>query len=148
MPRKARSTKPMVTTIPITKARINLGALVRRVHLNKEYFVIEKDGIPIAGLMDIDEFEDYLELQDPKVSGPHRQRPSGVSCWQKPSRRRTPSRTPNPKDRESHTASATMTSPFSVRTIPQFDRLFRRLERQHPDFPDIYWECLRSTSSH
>jgi hypothetical protein len=34
----------------------------------KEYIILEKDGIPIAGLMDIDEFEDYLELQDPKVS--------------------------------------------------------------------------------
>ena len=33
----------------------------------KEYFILEKDGIPIAGLMDIDEFEDYLELRDPKV---------------------------------------------------------------------------------
>jgi PHD/YefM family antitoxin component YafN of YafNO toxin-antitoxin module len=66
MARKA-SSKPMVTNIPITKARINLGALVKRVHLNKEYVILEKDGIPIAGLMDIDEFEDYLELQDPKV---------------------------------------------------------------------------------
>src|SRR5919197_1970713 len=66
MARKANS-KPMVTTIPITKARINLGALVKRVHLNKEYIILEKDGIPIAGMMDINEFEDYLELQDPKV---------------------------------------------------------------------------------
>ena len=57
----------MVTTIPITKARTNLGALVKRVHLNKEYFILEKDGIPVAGIMNIDEFEDYLELQDPKV---------------------------------------------------------------------------------
>jgi hypothetical protein len=32
--------------------------------LNKEYIIIEKDGIPIAGLMDIDEFEDYPEQQD------------------------------------------------------------------------------------
>src|SRR5216684_9094157 len=58
---------PMVKTIPITKARINLGALVKRVHLNKEYFILEKDGIPVAGLMDADELEDYLELKDPKV---------------------------------------------------------------------------------
>ena len=58
---------PLVRTIPLTKARINLGALVKRVHLNKEYFILEKDGIPIAGIMDIDEFEDYLELQNPKV---------------------------------------------------------------------------------
>jgi PHD/YefM family antitoxin component YafN of YafNO toxin-antitoxin module len=57
----------MVSTIPITKARINLGALAKRVHLNKEYFILEKDGIPIAGIMDADELEDYLELQDPQA---------------------------------------------------------------------------------
>jgi PHD/YefM family antitoxin component YafN of YafNO toxin-antitoxin module len=57
----------MVNTIPITKARYNLGALAKRVHLNKEYFILEKDGIPIIGIMDADELEDYLELQDPKA---------------------------------------------------------------------------------
>lgn len=58
----------MVQTIPITKARINLGALAKRAHLNGEYFILEKDGIPIAGLMSSDELEDYLELRDPKVN--------------------------------------------------------------------------------
>src|ERR1700674_4205605 len=57
----------MVHRLPITKARINLGQVVRRVHLNKEYVILEKDGIPIAGLMDADELEDYLELRDPKM---------------------------------------------------------------------------------
>lgn len=57
----------MVQRLPITQARINLGALVKRVHLNKEYVILEKDGIPIVGVMDIHEFEDYLELRDPKV---------------------------------------------------------------------------------
>jgi hypothetical protein len=57
----------MVNTMPMTKARTNLGALAKRVHLNKEYFILEKDGIPIIGIMDADELEDYLELQDPKV---------------------------------------------------------------------------------
>jgi hypothetical protein len=57
----------VVQRLPLTKARINLGAVVKRVHLNKEYFILEKDGIPVAGLMAIDEFEDYLELQDPEV---------------------------------------------------------------------------------
>jgi hypothetical protein len=46
---------------------VNLGAVVKRVRLNKEYFILEKDGIPVAGLMDIDEFEDYLDLRDPKI---------------------------------------------------------------------------------
>ena len=63
-----RITQPiMINRIPITKARINLGAVVKRVHLNGEYFILEKDGIPIAGIMGADELEDYLELRDPKV---------------------------------------------------------------------------------
>lgn len=61
----ANSTKTLVHRLPLTKARINLGSIIRRVHLNKEYVILEKDGIPVAGLMDIDELEDYLELQDP-----------------------------------------------------------------------------------
>ena len=64
---KAKASVPMVRRLPITKARINLGAVVKRVHLDKEYVVLEKDGIPIVGVMDIDEFEDYLELKDPKA---------------------------------------------------------------------------------
>lgn len=69
MARKAAQPKslPVVHRLPITQARIHLGAVVKRARLNKEYFILEKDGIPVAGLMDIDEFEDYLELQDPKV---------------------------------------------------------------------------------
>ena len=57
----------MVHHLPITKARINLGQIVRRVVRNKEYFILEKDGIPVAGIMGADELEDYLELRDPKV---------------------------------------------------------------------------------
>jgi prevent-host-death family protein len=59
--------KSMVHRIPITKARINLGQVVRRVVRNKEYFILEKDGIPVAGIMGADELEDYLELRDPMV---------------------------------------------------------------------------------
>lgn len=58
----------MVNRIAITKARINLGDVVKRAHLNGEYFILEKDGIPIAGIMDAGELEDYLELRDPKVN--------------------------------------------------------------------------------
>ena len=58
---------PAVRTIPMTKARNNLGDLVKRVHDNKEYLILEKDGVPVVGIMDIDEFEDYLELNDPKA---------------------------------------------------------------------------------
>lgn len=59
--------KRMVKHLPLTKARHHLGEVIKRIRINKDYFVLEKDGIPVAGLMDIDEFEDYLELQDPKL---------------------------------------------------------------------------------
>lgn len=39
--------------------------MVRRVHLNREYFILEKGGIPVAGIMNADEMEDYLDLRDP-----------------------------------------------------------------------------------
>lgn len=60
-------TKTVVHRLPITKARVNLGQVVRRAHVNKEYFILEKDGIPIAGILDAEELEDYLELRNPGV---------------------------------------------------------------------------------
>ena len=60
-------TTSMVHRIPLTKARVNLGQIARRAHLNKECFILEKNGIPIAGIVDIDDLEDWLELQDPEM---------------------------------------------------------------------------------
>src|ERR1035437_3781464 len=58
----------IVNRLPITIGRINLGQLAKRAHLHNEYFILEKDGIPVIGIMDADEMEDYLELRDPKVN--------------------------------------------------------------------------------
>ncbi len=63
------SAPPVVERLPLTQARIHLGSIVKRAHLEKACFILEKDGIPVAALMDVDEFEDYLELQDPTVRG-------------------------------------------------------------------------------
>ena len=63
----AQKTDIMVHHLPITKARINLGQVVRRVARNKEYFILEKDGIPVAGILGADELEDYLEARNPRV---------------------------------------------------------------------------------
>jgi antitoxin Phd_YefM of type II toxin-antitoxin system len=60
--------KSVVHRIPLTKARINLGQVVRRAHVNREYFILEKDGIPVVGIMHVDDLEDYLELQDSELS--------------------------------------------------------------------------------
>jgi prevent-host-death family protein len=68
MARKSPQHKPVVTRIPLTEARINLGAIVSRVSAGNECFILEKNGLPVAALMDIDEFEDSLELHDPEVN--------------------------------------------------------------------------------
>ena len=56
----------MVNRIPITEARVNLGAVVKRVHLKGEYFIVEKDGFPIVGMMPAKELEEYLESRGEK----------------------------------------------------------------------------------
>jgi PHD/YefM family antitoxin component YafN of YafNO toxin-antitoxin module len=53
--------------MPMTRARTQLGALVRGVHVDGDVVVLEKDGIPVAGLVDIDALEDYLETNDPAL---------------------------------------------------------------------------------
>ena len=62
-----KKTMSMVHRIPLTKARVNLGQIARRAHLNNECFILKKNGIPIAGIVDIDDLEDWLELQDPEM---------------------------------------------------------------------------------
>lgn len=59
--------KSGMTRVPLTQARARFGEIMRRVQAGKEHFVLERDGVPVAALIDIDEFEDYLELQDPEV---------------------------------------------------------------------------------
>jgi hypothetical protein len=57
----------IINRVPITKARINLGQIARRAHNTNEYFILEKDGIPVIGIMSAAEMEDYLVKRDPTV---------------------------------------------------------------------------------
>jgi hypothetical protein len=59
--------KTIVNRLPLTKARVNLGQVVRRAHVNREFFILEKDGIPVVGLMHVDDLEDYLEMRNRSV---------------------------------------------------------------------------------
>lgn len=54
-------------SLPVTKARINLGSVVRQAYLKKKSFVLEKGGIPVAGILGIEDFEDWLEVSDPTL---------------------------------------------------------------------------------
>jgi len=35
--------------------------------VNREFFILENDGIPVVGLMHVDDLEDYLEMQNHSV---------------------------------------------------------------------------------
>ncbi|SRR6266496_388020 len=60
-------TKQTIRSVQISKAKISLNSLVKRVHRDKEYLILKDNGTPLAAVMDIDEFEDYLEVNDPRV---------------------------------------------------------------------------------
>jgi len=53
-----------IQQIPITKARAMISKLVNRVHVDKERIVLEKSGMPVAALIDIDEFKQFLAFQE------------------------------------------------------------------------------------
>lgn len=67
MTKRASRRKPGPTRLPLTQARAHLGEIIRRVKVDKEQFVLERGGVPVAALIDLDEFEDFLELHDPGV---------------------------------------------------------------------------------
>lgn len=67
MSRKGVKSKSIVKRIPITRAQNHLGEVVKGIRRKREYVILEKDGVPVVGIMDIEEFEDYLEVQDLKV---------------------------------------------------------------------------------
>lgn len=55
-----------VEQIPITKARAMISTLLKRVHVDKERIVLEKSGMPVAALIDIEEFKQFLAFQEKK----------------------------------------------------------------------------------
>lgn len=57
----------LIHSLPITKARVNLGSIVRQAYLQKKSYLLEKGGIPVAGIIGIEDFEDWLEVSDPSL---------------------------------------------------------------------------------
>lgn len=56
-----------VTRISATDAKTRFGEVIRRVQIGREYIIVEKDGIPVLGILDADELEDYLDLRDEEL---------------------------------------------------------------------------------
>ena len=60
----------MLHIIPIAQARRgNLGQSLRQPgRNNKECFILEKDGVPVAGIIDLDDDLDGVRITKAKVS--------------------------------------------------------------------------------
>jgi hypothetical protein len=56
-----------VHRIALTQARASLRQIARRAQAEKAYFVLEDRGKPIAGIVGIDDLEDFLDVHDPKM---------------------------------------------------------------------------------
>ncbi|MEK7648962.1 MAG: hypothetical protein AAB400_03525 [Patescibacteria group bacterium] len=54
-------------SMPVTKARVNLGSVIKQAYLQKKSFLLEKGGIPVAGILGIEDFEDWLEVSNPSL---------------------------------------------------------------------------------
>ncbi len=54
----------MTKNIPISQARVNLGAVVKGVREKGDIIVLEKDGIPVASIVDVDLVEDLRDALD------------------------------------------------------------------------------------
>jgi prevent-host-death family protein len=55
---------PKISQFSATQAKMRFAELVQRVQQGHEYIIVEQDGIPVLGIMDAHELEDYLDLRD------------------------------------------------------------------------------------
>jgi prevent-host-death family protein len=61
---RSAATPSLTTHLPATQVRHNLGSVLERVHAGKERIIVERGGLPVAALVDIDVYEDLLEARD------------------------------------------------------------------------------------
>ena len=54
----------MPVTIPATKAHRQFGELVRRVFSGKEHFIVEKDGLPVAAIISMREYQSFIQERE------------------------------------------------------------------------------------
>lgn len=50
-----------ILTMPVTEARVNFGSVVEKVRSRSARIVLEKSGIPVATIINIEELEDLYD---------------------------------------------------------------------------------------
>lgn len=51
----------MVKTIPMTKARVGLGGLVKEILKHKSTYILQKDGVETVAVLDAEELQDLKD---------------------------------------------------------------------------------------
>jgi prevent-host-death family protein len=59
-----RSEHSVPVTIPATKVHRQFGEVVRRVYSSHEHFIVEKDGLPVAVIISMAEYEAFIKERD------------------------------------------------------------------------------------
>jgi mRNA-degrading endonuclease RelE of RelBE toxin-antitoxin system len=132
-----------VSRMPITKARINLGKIAWRAHNDNEYFILEKDGIPVIGIMAADEMEDYLELRDARVksaiAASRKDRENGKT---RPATSLLAELKKDAVKKNAKSGVPMAPSNFAVSTTAHFDRLLKELAPKHPGLVEGLEEAI------
>ena len=55
-----RSQSSVSTKVGATEARSHFADLLKRVHASREHLIVEKGGIPVAAIIGMREYEDFL----------------------------------------------------------------------------------------
>ena len=60
----ANPSKREMKVVSAVKARTRFGYLLDEAEKGKHHFIIERKGIPIAAILSIDEYEDYIDMKN------------------------------------------------------------------------------------
>ena len=56
----------MVKTLSLEKAKKDLPSIVEKLH-SGDFVIVQKNGRPIAGIVDVDDMKDFVELRNPVI---------------------------------------------------------------------------------
>lgn len=56
--------KSLPIAIPATTAHRQFGDLIRRIFSGREHFIVEKDGLPVAAIISMEEYEEMIRERE------------------------------------------------------------------------------------
>ncbi|CAG0942858.1 hypothetical protein ANRL1_01103 [Anaerolineae bacterium] len=60
--------KSMPVTISSTEVQRQFGQVIRRTYLGREHFIVQKDGLPVAAIISMKEYQDFIREREARES--------------------------------------------------------------------------------